>query len=643
MSIAVEGLKRFVERRPETGYRSPGVIVVEFGGAGCNKAGEPSCRDFCAVPKGQSYNPQFDPPIEMMETLFSQIAVLRPAVVSIVPNGEAVNTTSESNTRWNSVFDLYNQKLISQKQLSILTKYYTKEHHFPHMQGTRPMTPAEKMALNIALGNHAGLNLSLTTNGSFLTKNLLELYAGMGLCTINLSYHPNRPYDPTKHHPDLEHLITRADEAIESGIIPTITHVLTSKNTDTFVALADYVTEHDIFFAAGLAQGRGGSFSKQNWDIEPMTMMAMGVFWRLLARKLFADRHIRTTIPYLLLAPILNNWVCDQSTDFFHISVQTVDGKLQPKLNVCSEVRPDEATQLENFLSGRKLDIPKYLSWREKAMQDPEHGCPTCTHQCYFEAETRSGIDLTDSVQLWDYWDTVGKGLRQLHTFRHPVRPIVSKKEDFLNPYLWESLLQGVTRLIAKLATDKYWQSVFDRSHVDIKNIISICIYLTQNQKFINRLITAEKKDQSTTDWNDSSNLQSRVLRYIYRRTQKSSREGGLPVPIKFRRILEHQSFYNFENGVYETLYSRTKKSVLIQNRRGGIYPLVKTGIMSRLYLTALKIIKAVREQAAPKIKVALGETAVHKNPPMTDAKSVERLTTVCITPYAVPASSRLI
>ena len=331
----LEGVRRFVEKRPEVGFRNPGVVVLEFGGGGCNKVGEPSCRDFCAVPIGKFYNPQIDPPLATLEVLLKQVTLLKPAVVSIVPNGESVNTTSESNTNWDTLADLFKRKLISSKQLLLIDKYYGEKFQSTQFLKQHPMNQAEKMALVIAMGNNFGLNLSLTSNGSFLTKNLLELYGGMGLKAINLSYHPNRPYDPNKHNPDLEHLIKLSNEAINSGIIPTITHVLTSQNADTFVALADYITEQDIFFAAGLVQGVGGSFSLVNRGIEPLDTHAQRVFWRLLARKLFADRHIRTTIPYLLLAPILRNWVCDQSSDFFHISVQMVNGKLQPKLNVC--------------------------------------------------------------------------------------------------------------------------------------------------------------------------------------------------------------------------------------------------------------------------------------------------------------------
>ncbi len=43
--------------------------------------------------------------------------------------------------------------------------------------------------------------------------------------------------------------------------------------------------------------------------------------------------------------------------------------------------------------------------------------------------------------------------------------------------------------------------------------------------------------------------------------------------------------------------------------------------------------------QAAPKIKVAAGDTADHKKPPITEANKVNTLIVGCKTPYVVPAS----
>ena len=82
-----------------------------------------------------------------------------------------------------------------------------------------------------------------------------------------------------------------------------------------------------IFFAVGIANARGGSFSVDNPSIEPSDHQLKQVFRRLLARKLFADRHIRTPVSYLLMAPLLRHWVCGDSTDFFHASFERSNGK----------------------------------------------------------------------------------------------------------------------------------------------------------------------------------------------------------------------------------------------------------------------------------------------------------------------------
>lgn len=359
MSV-IEFIQRFSEQKIGLGgFRHPAVVVFEFGGGSCHRAGSHSCSEFCGVPKGKEYDPTLDPSFEMLSQQFKEIALLKPAVVSIVPNGEAVRPDQKSNTTWGDVAKL------TLDQSWALMQYYLEKYHSDVIDKNQPLTCAEKMAVAIALGKNANLNLSLTTNGDFLDKSLLTLYRQTGLECMNLSYHPPKPFNPANFDANLEHLITAANQAIEVGIIPTITHVLTRQNADTFIALADYVTEHDIFFAVGIANASGGKFSVNNPDIEPTEDQVKLVFQRLLARKLFADRSIRTTIPYLLMAPFLRHWVCEGATDFLHKSIEQADGKLQSRLNVCSEVR-----------SETKKD------------------CPGCTHQCFFEAEARGTIGI---------------------------------------------------------------------------------------------------------------------------------------------------------------------------------------------------------------------------------------------------------
>ncbi|MFA4922912.1 MAG: hypothetical protein WC557_01835 [Ignavibacteriaceae bacterium] len=592
----IKGIGKFIEKIPETKNRHPAIVVVEFGGGGCNKADAPSCRDFCAVPTGKLYNPILDPPVETMDKLFSQISLLKPAVLSIVPNGEIVDTTHQSNTKWGKVFELFENKTINRKQKQALEKYYALKNKRALINSEQPMSPAEKIALTIAAGTNNKINISLTSNGSFINKDLIDLYGRMGLQTLNLSYHPNSPFDPTKYNPDLEHLIEKAEETMSADITPTITHVMTRKNADTFVALSDYITEHDILFAVGLAQGKGMAFSVDNESIEPTTDQVKMVFRRLLARRLFADRHIRTTMPYLIMAPYMPHWVCDQTTDFFHISVQFVNGQLIPRLNVCSEVRPNDTAQLEQFLEGGDLDVEKYFKWRSESMKATKNGCPTCINQCYFEAEMRGGTDTENALEMWSHFETVGKALRQKYTFRHSIRPTVSEKGDFQNPYLWESLLQGVARQMASLAGDNYWQETFKRSGINYETLLKTCIEEACDPVIVKDLVEREQQDhkmrlfktevtpeklkvvsfQDKTDWSDSPSWQSRALRGLYLKTQRSGREAGIAVPARYTGILKHENIFDFQREVKNIVEQRQHKSTLIRGKSGRIYPFIK-------------------------------------------------------------------
>lgn len=593
----IELIQRFTERRQEGRLRNPGVVVIEFGGGNCNKAGEASCRDFCAVPNGKFYDPELDPSLDMLADQFKGVAKLKPAIVSIVPNGEAVIPYQKSNTPWGEIYCQHKQGNISGEQVSALASYYSKRYKTDSISSDQAMSPAEKMAVSIALGKNTGLNLSLTTNGSFLNKDLLKLYRDMGLDYMNLSFHPNKPFNTHNYNPTLEHLISRANEAIEVGIIPTITHVLTRQNADTFIALADYVTEHDIFFGVGIGNTRGGKFSTNNTSIEPTEDQVKVVFRRLLARRLFADRHIRTTIPYLLLAPFVRHWVCDQSTDFFHLSVEEIEGKLQPKVNVCSEVRSPKPISLENFLNKDGLDSESYLKWRDEVMRDSEHGCKTCTHQCYFESETRGTLNIGMGIDKWDLYTTAGKGARQRYTFRHPLRPIVSSRIDFQKPYLWESLLQGAARIAANLKDNPYWQKTFKKSGVDYELFLRSCINDATNPHVIDELVREELKDEqmriwnlekssaikrsptfsTTKEWHDANYIQSKLFRAAYLPFQKSGQEAGIAIPtVHFRGILNHESHEDFQKSIGDIIAGKRRQSI-IDSLKEGIGELYQT------------------------------------------------------------------
>lgn len=547
---AVEFIQRFTKLRTDSvSLRPPAFVVLEFGGSCCNKAGTASCKDICALPKGQVYDAEMDPTADMIAEQFQQMVLLKPAAVSLVPNGEAVLPYQESNTPWSDVLRLKEEGKLTVGQAKRLTSY---------SEGRLRMSVAEKTALIIALGKNVGLNLSLTSNGSFLNKELLRLYKDMGLGFMNLSYHPNKPFNPDNPDSNIKHLVAIANEAIEAGIIPTIAHVLTRENADTIVALCDYVTGEDIFFSVGIANTLGGGFSSSKKEIEPTDEQVKTVFRRLLARKLFSDRHIRSTIPYLLMAPYLRHWICGETTDFFHISFDKRNGNTQPGFNVCSDMRAKNPVCFEDFLKDGVFDTDSYLKWRSGLKKD----CSGCTSQCYFESETRGTLNIGQRIESWDWWDSFGKGFRQRYTFRHPIRPVVSKGEDFQNPYLWESLLQGIARIMAGLKDNQYWQETFKRSEVSYVAVLQRCIADALNAEVVNELVAAES---AFFNWHDAKNFQSRFLRALYLPFQRSGKEANIAIPLKFQEILRHESKVDFEASIKSILKAKREETLNIK------------------------------------------------------------------------------
>lgn len=222
-------------------------------------------------------------------------------------------------------------------------------------------------------------------------------------------------------------------------------------------------------------------------------------------------------------------------------------------------------------------------------MEHSETGCKTCIHQCFFEAEARGGINLSNPlfpIEIHDYWDTLGKGLRQKYTFKKPIRPIISHRRDLKNPYLWESLLQGVARQMAKLGANSYWQETFKRSGVSYDETVSSCIRNAVNQELINQLIEEENNDWQTIDnWHDANNLQSKLFRSVYLMTQRSAKVAGITVPLKFKKILRHESNDNLQREIEAiVLFEREKKERKSIPDIGNIFPEVIKLIKTLIY-----------------------------------------------------------
>lgn len=177
-----------------------------------------------------------------------------------------------------------------------------------------------------------------------------------------------------------------------------------------------------------------------------------------------------------------------------------------------------------------------------------------------------------------DWWDTFGKAARQRYTFRHPIRPVVSQKADFQNPYFWGSMLQGMSRVIAGLKEDIYWKDAFCRSGVDYDVLLVNLMKEVLDPQVINELIQAERKDievkiwrkneaEATkrssilTNWHDASYLQSKLLRSMYLKLQESG-QYGFAVPLKFRKILKYEEPGDFRTSIENILRGKKEEKI---------------------------------------------------------------------------------
>lgn len=213
-----------------------------------------------------------------------------------------------------------------------------------------------------------GMAVNVTTNGDYITRDIVKNLKHAGLDSLSLSLH-------TYSQPGLIHLLEGARMAAEEGIIPTVSAVFTSGRADQFPGIAAEVANTGSLFGFGIVQEKAGGFSaipKEGSQI-PTVEQQKEVFRALLRLKTFG--MVRNNRRYMREIPNYanNSWTCNPETDAF-INLGADD-----TVNVCTDVRT-------NFTI---TDIPildASQSWRDIKRVKVED-CGNCAYSCYFESQ----------------------------------------------------------------------------------------------------------------------------------------------------------------------------------------------------------------------------------------------------------------
>ncbi|MEK9169221.1 MAG: hypothetical protein AAB788_00600, partial [Patescibacteria group bacterium] len=149
----------------------------------------------------------------------------------------------------------------------------------------------------------------------------------------------------------------------------------------------------------------------------------------------------------------------------------------------------------------------------------------------------------------------------------------------------------------------------FKRSVINYEILLRTCIEEACDKTIVNDLVEREQHDQKmylfktvvlpeknksvsvheSTEWSDSPSWQSRALRGLYLKTQRSGKEAGIAVPARYTGILKHENIFDFQNGVKSIVEQQKHKSILIKEKQGRIFPFIKINLefltnLSQLY-----------------------------------------------------------
>lgn len=215
-----------------------------------------------------------------------------------------------------------------------------------------------------------GMVVGATTNGDYLSREIIRNLKLAGLDSLTLSLH-------TYSKQEISRLVKWGKLVARSGIIPAIQVVLTTKTTERIPEIAARVTKNGILFSVGVVQEKGGglSASQKGKSFIPSLKQQKQVFAALLRLKTFG--LVRNNRNYLKKAPDLypNNWKCSPERDaFVHIGAGgTID--------VCSDIRTDIKVG----------DIPRLNNRQWRSIKRAKiANCGNCLFHCYYEAQNPS-------------------------------------------------------------------------------------------------------------------------------------------------------------------------------------------------------------------------------------------------------------
>lgn len=238
------------------------------------------------------------------------------------------------------------------------------------METKEGITFAKQTEEVVKYASKKGMAVNVTSNGDYLTPEILEDLKKAGLDTLTLSLH-------TYTEPGVRHIVKGGRAAAKAGIIPVVNAVFTSDRSDSLPGIAATMAENGLLFSTAVVQEKGGGFSTAPDQTNvPSMEEKKKVFDSLLRLKSYG--FVRNNKKYLQEAPLYdgNTWTCNPEKDAF---IQIGAGG---KINVCSDVRT-------GFNVG-EIDLTDG-DWRE-AKRALVSNCGDCLYSCYFEAQNQDTV-----------------------------------------------------------------------------------------------------------------------------------------------------------------------------------------------------------------------------------------------------------
>ncbi len=245
-----------------------------------------------------------------------------------------------------------------------ILNYFGGEPLSPHLKTKEDITFADHTLGIVRHAAEKGMRVNVTTNGDFVTEEVLDDLHNAGLDMLTLSLH-------TLTNAGVSHLMKGAHMAAERKIVPDVNVVFTNDRVLVIPQIAVLCAQNGILFSTSVVQEYGGGFSSVPEQSKiPTPEQQRDVFSRLLFLK--RAGFIRNNTNYLEDAPEFpgNSWKCDPEQDsFVHVHSEG-----EGEIGVCLEVRT-------GFQIGdTQLDSEQ---WRS-AKRDLVEGCHDCLYNATF-------------------------------------------------------------------------------------------------------------------------------------------------------------------------------------------------------------------------------------------------------------------